>query len=228
MVGYSPYAIAVVHDDGTALIVYVDYLRCDAAAQSCDTSLALQCFSTRAEINLSKLNNRPKAEDLEGMDGNLERANWKHRTELIIGADGVARLSGSSVAVVGLGGGDRPAEALARAGVGSSSLSTVMLYRKLNINRQIIAFTDNIGRPKAEVMAERVRRINPECEVVPEVCWIERSNVGDLLHLGLDHLADAIDSIDAKLDLIEACLKSGTRIVSSMGAGTGSTLRCSE
>lgn len=220
MVGYSPYAIAVVHDDGTALIVYVDYLRCDAAAQSCDTSLALQCFSTRAEINPSKLNNRPKAEDLEGMDGNLERANWKHRTELIIGADGVARLSGSSVAVVGLGGvGSACAEALARAGVGKLILVDGDVVSETNINRQIIAFTDNIGRPKAEVMAERVRRINPECEVVPEACWIERSNVGDLLHLGLDYLADAIDSIDAKLDLIEACLKSGTRIVSSMGAG---------
>ncbi len=93
-----PYAIAVVHDDGTALIVYVDYLRCDAAAQSCDTSLALQCFSTRAEINPSKLNNRPKAEDLEGMDGNLERANWKHRTEL----DNRRGWSGGRLVVVSL------------------------------------------------------------------------------------------------------------------------------
>ncbi|MFA7634757.1 MAG: ThiF family adenylyltransferase, partial [Bacillota bacterium] len=86
------------------------------------------------------------------MDGNLERANWKHRTELIIGADGVARLSGSSVAVVGLGGvGSACAEALARAGVGKLILVDGDVVSATNINRQIIAFTDNIGRPKAEV-----------------------------------------------------------------------------
>lgn len=154
------------------------------------------------------------------MDSNLEHANWTHRTELIVGADGVARLSGSSVAVVGLGGvGSACAEALARAGVGKLILVDGDVVSATNINRQIIAFTDNIGRPKSEVMAERVRRINPECEVAPEVCWIERSNVVDLLQWEPDFVADAIDSIDAKLDLIEACLTSGTRIISSMGAG---------
>lgn len=220
LVGYAVYAIAVVHGDGAAPAAHVDYLRCDAATQFCDTSLALECFSTRAEINPGKLNNRPKSEDLEGMDGNLERANWKHRTELIIGADGVARLSTSSVAVVGLGGvGSACAEALARAGVGKLILVDGDVVSATNINRQIIAFADNIGRPKAEVMAERVCRINPQCEVEPEVCWIGQSNVGELLRSGPDYVADAIDSIDAKLDLIEACLKSGTRIVSSMGAG---------
>jgi len=154
------------------------------------------------------------------MDGNLEDANWTHRTELIIGAVGVAHLSMSSVAVVGLGGvGSACAEALARAGVGKLILVDGDVVSATNINRQIIAFADNIGRPKAEVMAERVCRINPQCEVEPKVCWIGQSNVGELLRSGPDYVADAIDSIDAKLDLIEACLKSGTRIVSSMGAG---------
>lgn len=150
----------------------------------------------------------------------MEHANWTHRTELIVGADGVARLSGSSVAVVGLGGvGSACAEALARAGVGKLILVDGDVVSATNINRQIIAFTDNIGRPKSEVMAERVRRINPECEVVPEVCWIEGSNVVDLFQSEPDFVADAIDSIDAKLDLIEACLTFGIRIISSMGAG---------
>ncbi|HOK71117.1 MAG TPA: ThiF family adenylyltransferase, partial [Bacillota bacterium] len=154
------------------------------------------------------------------MTYNLEDANWTERTELIIGADGVARLAGSSVAVVGLGGvGSACAEALARAHVGKLIFVDGDVVSTTNINRQIIAFTDNIGRPKAEIMVERVRRINPQCEAVAEVCWVDGSNVGDLLRLRPDFVADAIDSVGAKLDLIEACLRSQIPIVSSMGAG---------
>ena len=154
------------------------------------------------------------------MTYNLEDANWTERTELIIGADGVARLAGSSVAVVGLGGvGSACAEALARAHVGKLIFVDGDVVSTTNINRQIIAFTDNIGRPKAEIMVERVRRINPQCEAVAEVCWVDGSNVGDLLRLRPDFVADTIDSVGAKLDLIEACLRSQIPIVSSMGAG---------
>ncbi len=91
-----------------------------------------------------------------------------------------------------------------------------------NINRQIIALVDTIGLPKAQVMADRIGRINPACAASPQVMWVSRDNADRLLSPergSVYYVADAIDSIPAKLDLIEACLKSGVNIISSMGAG---------
>ncbi len=148
---------------------------------------------------------------------------WRHRTELLIGQQGLDSLARARVIVVGLGGvGSYCAEALARAGVGSLVLVDGDSVSVTNINRQIIALVDAVGLPKAEVMADRVKRINPACTVVPMVMWVNRDNVDRLLALGpnsVHYVADAIDSIPAKLDLIEACVKSGVGAVSSMGAG---------
>jgi len=148
---------------------------------------------------------------------------WRHRTALLIGKPGVDRLAQARVIVVGLGGvGSYCAEALARAGVGSLVLVDGDSVSLTNINRQLLAFVDTVGLPKAEVMADRIRRINPQCDVIPTVMWVDGSNVDQLLASGpnsVQCVADAIDTIPAKLDLIEACLRSGVGAVSSMGAG---------
>ncbi len=156
---------------------------------------------------------------INGPDG----SDWRERTRLLIGASGLENLARAKVTVVGLGGvGSYCAEALARAGVGSLVLVDGDSVSPSNLNRQIIALSDTIGLPKAEVMADRIRRINPACVVSPKVMWVSRDNATGLLspERGRVHcIADAIDSIPAKLDLIEACLKSGVDIISSMGAG---------
>ena len=148
---------------------------------------------------------------------------WRHRTALLIGKPGVDRLAQARVIVVGLGGvGSYCAEALARAGVGSLVLVDGDSVSLTNINRQLLAFVDTVGLPKAEVMADRIRRINPECDVAPMAMWVDRGNVDQLLASGPNsarYVADAIDTIPAKLDLIEVCLRSGVGAVSSMGAG---------
>ena len=148
---------------------------------------------------------------------------WRHRTALLIGSQGLDRLAHARVIVVGLGGvGSYCAEALARAGVGSLILVDGDLVSVTNINRQLLALVDTVGLPKAEVMAGRIRRINPDCDVVPMVMWVDRGNVDGLIASGpnsAQYVADAIDTIPAKLDLIEACLRSGVGAVSSMGAG---------
>lgn len=148
---------------------------------------------------------------------------WRHRTQLLIGEEGIDRLAEAKVIVIGLGGvGSYCAEALARAGVGSLVLVDGDSVSVTNINRQLLALADTVGLPKAEVMADRIRRINPACDVVPLVMWVDRGNADRLLASGPNsahYVADAIDTIPAKLDLIESCLKSGVGVVSSMGAG---------
>ena len=153
------------------------------------------------------------------MDGNLERANWKHRTELIIGADG----SGAPVWVVSCRCGPRWSgiglcRGTGKAGVGKLILVDGDVVSETNINRQIIAFTDNIGGQGGS-HGRTGAQDKPGVRSGARGLLDRTEQCRRLLHLGLDYLADAIDSIDAKLDLIEACLKSGTRIVSSMGAG---------
>jgi tRNA A37 threonylcarbamoyladenosine dehydratase len=150
-------------------------------------------------------------------------SDWRERTELLIGGSGLENLARARVVVVGLGGvGSYCAEALARAGVGSLVLVDGDSVSVSNINRQIIALVDTIGLPKAQVMADRIGRINPACAASPQVMWVSRDNADRLLSPergSVYYVADAIDSIPAKLDLIEACLKSGVNIISSMGAG---------
>lgn len=173
-----------------------------------------------SSIDGSDLDRAPSADF--GCSPNCD-LDWRHRTELIIGTQGVDRLARARVVVVGLGGvGSYCAEALARAGVGSLILVDGDSVSVTNINRQLIALVDTVGMPKAQVMADRVRRINPACNVVPLDRWVSRDNVDQWLSPGsgpVHYVADAIDSIPAKLDLIEACLTTGTNVVSSMGAG---------
>lgn len=149
-----------------------------------------------------------------------ELEDWRARTELIIGAEGIARLERSRVVVVGLGGvGSWCAEALARAGVGALDLVDSDVVSLTNINRQLVADTATLGQPKAEIAACRALAINPACRAVAHVAWADSDSIPHLLEPAPDYVADAIDSIGPKLDLIAAAVGAGIPIVSSMGAG---------
>jgi len=142
------------------------------------------------------------------------------RTELVLGAENLQRLQAAKVAVVGLGGvGGHAAEALARSGVGTLILIDHDLVAISNLNRQIVALEATIGRPKVEVMAERIAQINPACRVIAHQVYYSRENHQQLLPEDLTFVADAIDSVRSKVDLIEACLKQGIPLISSLGAG---------
>ncbi|MFZ5645691.1 MAG: tRNA threonylcarbamoyladenosine dehydratase [Bacillota bacterium] len=142
------------------------------------------------------------------------------RTEMIIGEEGINILGKSTVAVFGLGGvGSYAVEALARSGIGSLVLVDFDTVSVSNINRQIHAFDDTIGRAKADLMAERVLRINPGAEIKAYGRKYTADNRESFFEKWPDYVVDAIDDMEAKADLIKFCLGKGIPLVSSMGAG---------
>lgn len=141
------------------------------------------------------------------------------RLNLLLGEAGLACLKQASVAVFGLGGvGSYAVEALVRGGIGQLTLIDFDKVDITNCNRQIHAQDGNIGRPKALVMAERCRSINPDVLVEPKQVFYERENSAELLQDGYDYILDCIDHITAKLHLIETCVTRQLPIISSMGA----------
>ncbi|CCQ93301.1 putative factor involved in sulfur-containing coenzyme synthesis [[Clostridium] ultunense Esp] len=141
------------------------------------------------------------------------------RTELAIGREGLKKLKGSSVAVLGMGGvGSYTAEALARAGIGKLILVDKDVVDVTNINRQIHALHSTIGRSKVELMAERIGEINPECHVVPLQMFYNEGTYEEVFREPLDYLVDAMDTVSYKIHVVVECKKRGIPIVSSMGA----------
>ena len=137
----------------------------------------------------------------------------------LIGEDGLARLAACRVTVVGLGGvGGYAVEVLARSGVGALTLIDGDKVEESNLNRQIAALSKDIGRYKAEVIAERVEQINPRCKVNAVCEMLTESNCAALVD-GSSYVADAIDSLAAKAALAVYCTGKGLPIVSAMGAG---------
>jgi tRNA A37 threonylcarbamoyladenosine dehydratase len=144
---------------------------------------------------------------------------WE-RTRILVGEEGVARLRNARILLAGLGGvGSFAAEALARAGIGQLTLADCDLVAPSNINRQLVALRSTVGRKKIEVMAERVRDINPACELVLFDRFLHSDEMPDLLAPGFHYVLDAIDSLNSKLALIESACLMRVPIVSSMGAG---------
>lgn len=138
----------------------------------------------------------------------------------LYGQSGLQRLRRAHVCVVGLGGvGSWAVEALARCGIGEMTLVDVDNVCMSNVNRQLPALEANLGRGKAEVMAERVREINPECRVHPVQTFINETNVGGVLGGTFDFVVDAIDSVSSKALLIASCRERGKRVVVTGGAG---------
>lgn len=141
------------------------------------------------------------------------------RTELLVGQQGMQKLAQTSVAVIGLGGvGSYSAEALARSGIGKLILIDFDVIEPANINRQILALQSNIGKPKVELMQQRILDINPKAEVIIYQEVLDE-NKQDSLLAGAEYCVDAIDSLSAKISLLEFLLKNERKFISVMGAG---------
>lgn len=159
---------------------------------------------------------------------------WLERTEMLVGEDGIARLSSARVAVIGVGGvGGYAAEMIVRAGVGHILILDSDEVSVSNRNRQLLALNSTVGRPKCQVLKERLLDINPDLDIVtvekfiiaegavPDSGFEDASGTPSQL-LGayeFDYMVDAIDTLSPKLELIKYCLDRKIPLVSSMGAG---------
>ena len=142
------------------------------------------------------------------------------RTELLIGHEALEKLSRSRVAVFGVGGvGGFAAEALARSGIGALDLIDSDVVSLSNLNRQIIALRSTVGRPKVEVMAERISDINPDCRVTPIKAFYSPETAASFDFSKYDYIVDAIDTVTGKIGLVMQADAAGVPIISSMGAG---------
>ena len=142
------------------------------------------------------------------------------RTQLLLGRAGIERLHGSRVAIFGVGGvGGFAAEALVRSGVGAVELFDDDRICLTNLNRQIIALRSTIGQYKVDVMAARLRDINPKAEVVTHKLFYMPDTADSIDLTAFDYVIDAVDTVTAKLELAERCTRLGVPIISAMGAG---------
>lgn len=142
------------------------------------------------------------------------------RSHILIGDQGIERLQSSHVLVAGIGGvGSFAAEALARAGVGKLTLIDHDIVSTSNINRQLIALQSTVDKAKTAVMAERIRDINPDCQLTISNEFITPDTVPDVLLHPFDCIVDAIDSLSSKASLIEYAWRNNLAIYASMGAG---------
>ncbi len=146
---------------------------------------------------------------------------WKERTELLLGESTLQRFAASHVLVVGLGGvGAVAAEMIARAGVGRMTIVDADVVNATNINRQLVALHSTVEQPKARVLEARLRDINPEIELTVVEEFIKDEAVDRLLDSAkFDFVADCIDTLSPKVNLILGSLSRNYPLVSSMGAG---------
>lgn len=141
------------------------------------------------------------------------------RNELIFGKEGLDKLANSTVCILGVGGvGSFAAEALARTGVGRLILIDKDDIDITNVNRQVHALLSTVGRPKVEVMKERIADINPTCEVIALQMFYTEETYEQLFTYPLNFIIDASDTITYKIHVIKECLKRNIPIISSMGA----------
>lgn len=142
------------------------------------------------------------------------------RTARVIGCGAIEKLASARVAVFGIGGvGGYICEALARAGVGEIDLFDSDSVSLSNVNRQIIALHSTVGRSKAEVMKERILDINPDCKVTVHNVFYLPENADQYPLDKYDFIADAIDTVSAKIELVVRATKANIPIISSMGTG---------
>ena len=142
------------------------------------------------------------------------------RTELLLGKENVEKLKQARVAVFGVGGvGGFTVEALARSGIGTLDLIDDDVVAESNINRQIIALHSTVGRPKVQVAAERVKDIDPDCQVNIYQTFYLPETAAQFDFTKYDYVVDAIDTVTGKLMLVEQAKAAGTPIISAMGAG---------
>ena len=142
------------------------------------------------------------------------------RTAYVYGEEAVNKLSQTRVAVFGIGGvGGYICEPLCRAGIGRIDVFDRDTVSLSNINRQIIALHSTVGRPKVEVIKERMLDINPDCEINAYNVFYLPENADEFDLSGYDYIADAVDTVAAKLEIAERAYKNGVPVISAMGAG---------
>lgn len=141
------------------------------------------------------------------------------RTGLLIGAQGVERLQSSFVVIAGVGAvGGYVLEGLVRAGVGHIRVVDHDVFDETNLNRQLLATRDSVGRSKVRTAVERARSINPDIDIEAMDAMVSADTVEDILSGGPDALADAIDTVEHKVALLRAAMVHGIPCFSSMGA----------
>lgn len=137
---------------------------------------------------------------------------------MLIGQEAFNKLQSAKVAIFGLGGvGSFAAEAIARAGVGEIDLFDGDIVDVTNINRQLVALDDTVGRPKTEIMKERIERINDKAEVKANTVFFDASNYDIYDFAGYSYVIDAIDTVTSKLLIIKKAVDVGVPAISSMG-----------
>lgn len=142
------------------------------------------------------------------------------RAEQLLGADVMQRLSAARVAVFGIGGvGGYVAEALARSGVGALDLFDNDTVCESNLNRQIIALHSTIGQYKVDVMHARIADIAPDVKVEAHRCFYMPDNADEYPFDCYDYVVDAVDTVTAKLTIIERAKAAGVPVISCMGTG---------
>ena len=142
------------------------------------------------------------------------------RTALLLGEEKLNKLKNSTVAVFGVGGvGGYVAEALARSGIGHIVLVDKDVVSLTNLNRQVIALHSTVGKPKTEVMASRIRDINPDAVVEVKDCFYLPETSGEFDFSKYDYVVDAIDTVTGKIELVMQANSCNTPIISSMGTG---------
>jgi tRNA A37 threonylcarbamoyladenosine dehydratase len=146
---------------------------------------------------------------------------WLERTELLLGNEKLQILRNAHVLVVGVGGvGAYAAEMVVRAGVGSITIADADKVSESNINRQLVALHSTVGREKCDILAERLKDINPELNITVVNRFIKDDETDALLDSAkFDYVVDAIDTLSPKLALIKGALDRSIPLVSSMGAG---------
>ncbi|TDE12113.1 tRNA threonylcarbamoyladenosine dehydratase [Dyadobacter psychrotolerans] len=151
----------------------------------------------------------------------MEDFSWLSRTELLIGKENLIRLSKAHVLVIGLGGvGSFAAEFICRNGVGTMTIVDGDTVDPTNRNRQLPALATNHGQSKADIMAERLKSINPEVTLHVIKTFINPDAVAEILSgSNYDYIVDAIDSVTPKITFLKEAFHRKMRIVSSMGAG---------
>jgi len=150
----------------------------------------------------------------------MNTPDWQDRTQLLTGTKALTKLHAAHVLVAGLGGvGAYAAEMLCRAGIGHLTIADYDKVQSSNRNRQLIAMKSTEGKNKVELMAERLLDINPRLKLTPAHTFLNEESLDDLLETPFDYVADAIDTLNPKVDLISKTLGRSYPLVSSMGSG---------
>ena len=156
------------------------------------------------------------------MKSEAENKNWLNRTEALIGKESLEKLQNSNIVVFGLGGvGSYVVEGLVRAGIQNICIIDKDIVDITNINRQLIADTETVGKAKVDVQEEIILKINPLAKVTKLKEFVNKDNIEEIMNetTHIDYVVDAIDTVSSKLEIIKYCNKNNIKVISCMGTG---------